>query len=409
MRVTLTNDLKNSGNIAMFRVSLTETERKGGGALAVRDAKGAVLARRPVEELPQEAMVGAHMHRFAPGPNTLSFVIENGAGNWLSQMNVRGGASGTEVAFDNPIKMTQLADRIADEMRAFDVPMVFFGACDSAFYPYRTSELKPWFDRDDAAEVVQAWQGAARVDSDMADRLQGFIKNGFIVFENLVDDALIEQINLEIDEAIAERHGGYEYGSSQRIEHLHFSKPGIQKLFRHKKLRDLASMLLEGDARPSQTLTFVFGSQQDAHQDTIHLTPFPAGYMCGIWIALQDIQPGSGELVVYPGSHREPRVYMADAECPKVTDGNWSEFGRKVVPLWEEIAARYPRQVYQPKKGTVLFWHENLLHSGSPRQDKALERRAIVIHTFSSSAVVYYDSSGLVGTISEPELHLDDH
>ncbi|MCA3640656.1 MAG: phytanoyl-CoA dioxygenase family protein [Methylobacterium sp.] len=409
MHVSLTNDLKNSGNIAMFRVSLTEAERKGGGTLAVRDANGAVLARRPVAELPQDATVGAHMHRFAPGKNLLSFVIESGAGNWLSNMTWRGGAQGKEVTFDNPIKMTGLADRIAEEMRTFDVPTVFFGVCDSSLYPYRSSELKPWFDRDDAAQVVQAWQGAQRVDADMADRLRGFVKNGFIIFENLIDDALIDQINLEIDEAIAERHGGYEYGSSQRIEHLHFSKPGIQRLFRHEKLRDLASLLLESDARPSQTLTFVFGSQQDAHQDTIHLTPFPAGYMCGIWIALQDIQPGSGELTVYPGSHREPRVYMADAGCPKVTDGDWSEFGRKVVPIWEEIAARYPRQVYQPKKGTVLFWHENLLHSGSPREDKALERRAIVIHSFSSSAVVYYDSSGLVGTISEPELHLEDY
>jgi ectoine hydroxylase-related dioxygenase (phytanoyl-CoA dioxygenase family) len=52
-------------------------------------------------------------------------------------------------------------------------------------------------------------------------------------------------------------------------------------------------------------LTYVFGSQQEAHQDTIHLTPFPAGYMCGTWIALQDVVPDSGELIVYPGNHRE--------------------------------------------------------------------------------------------------------
>ena len=34
------------------------------------------------------------------------------------------------------------------------------------------------------------------------------------------------------------------------------------------------------------------------------------------WIALEDVQPGSGELMVYPGSHRLPRVYMAGSGVP---------------------------------------------------------------------------------------------
>ena len=172
-------------------------------------------------------------------------------------------------------------------------------------------------------------------------------------------------------------------------------------MFKSRDLLSVASLILEVNARPSQTLTFVFGSQQDAHQDTIHLTPFPAGYMCGIWIALQDIEPDSGELVVYPGSHKEPRVYMADAQCPKVTNGDWSSFGERVVPRWADIASRYRAEVYRPKKGTVLIWHENLLHAGSPRRNMDLERRAIVIHCFSASVVVYYDSSGMVGTIAD--------
>lgn len=410
MDVSLTNDLKKAGNIAMFRVSLAPSERKEGSRLVVRDENGKTLASELVADLPEDISVGAHMHRFAPGPNALLFEVDNGgSGSWLSRMTGKGGPSGTKVTFENPIEMTPLADRIAKDLHAFDVPRVFFGVCDSARYPYRRSDLKPWFDDADPDGVVQSWQASGRVDAEMAEKLQGFVKNGFIVFEDLIGDALIDQINQEIDEAIAEGHGGYEYGSSQRIEHLHFSKPGIRKLFEDETLRDLASLLLEGDARQSQTLTFVFGSQQDPHQDTIHLTPYPAGYMCGIWIALQDIQPGSGELVVYPGSHREPRVYMSDVGCPKVTDGDWSVFGDKVGPRWQDIASRYPQEVYRPKKGTVLFWHENLLHGGSPRQDESLERRAIVIHAFSSSAVVYYDSSGLVGTISQPELHLEDH
>lgn len=410
MKITLLNDLNSSGNIAMFQVTLSTEERLSGGTLVVLDGDGEEICHKLIAELSDDISVGAHMHLFPSGGNTLRFEIRQARGNWLSRFSESKNSAIVEVVqFDNPMEITPLATRISADLRSFEVPRIFFGACDSTHYPYRRSELRPWFDQPDANDTVEAWNNAGRVDAELAHKLKGFVDNGFIVFEDLIDEKLTDQINAEIDEAIAEGYGGYEYGSSKRLEHLHFSKPGIRKLFQHQKLRDLAGLLLEGEALPSQTLTFVFGSQQDAHQDTIHLTPYPAGYMCGIWIALQDIQPGSGELVVYPGSHREPRVYMADAGCPKVTGGDWGTFIETVIPKWGDIASRYNGEVYRPKKGTVLFWHENLLHAGSARRDESLERRAIVIHSFSASAVVYYDSSGLVGTISKPELHLEDH
>jgi ectoine hydroxylase-related dioxygenase (phytanoyl-CoA dioxygenase family) len=116
--------------------------------------------------------------------------------------------------------------------------------------------------------------------------------------------------------------------------------------------------------------------------------------MCGTWIALQDIVANSGELVVYPGSHRERRVYLAETGCAKV-GSEWQEFGKKVVPLWVEIEKRYEKFIYRPKKGTVLIWHENLLHGGSVRIDPSLQRRSMVIHSFADGAIGYYDSTGM--------------
>lgn len=58
--------------------------------------------------------------------------------------------------------------------------------------------------------------------------------------------------------------------------------------------------------------------------------------MCGTWIALQDVVPNSGELVVYPGSHRERRVYMAEVGAPKVR-GDWSGFSRTVGKIWGDM------------------------------------------------------------------------
>jgi len=81
----------------------------------------------------------------------------------------------------------------------------------------------------------------------------------------------------------------------------------------------------------------------------LHLTPFPAGYMCGTWLALQDVMEDSGELVIYPGSHRDHRVCLRDTGCAKV-NGDWSEFEAKVSPIMADIAAHYEPFVYRPKK-----------------------------------------------------------
>lgn len=152
-----------------------------------------------------------------------------------------------------------------------------------------------------------------------------------MVLESILDNDLIDSVNLEIDDAISRRFQNYEYGTSQRIEHLHLHYPNMRKLWLDNRHLRFADLIYNGRARPYQTLTYVFGSQQDAHQDTVHLTPFPAGYMCGIWVALQDVSADSGELVVYPGSHREPRIYLSESGCEKV-QSDWSEFGAKVVP-----------------------------------------------------------------------------
>jgi hypothetical protein len=117
------------------------------------------------------------------------------------------------------------------------------------------------------------------------------------------------------------------------------------------------------------------------------------------------VQPDSGELVVFPGSHRERRVYTQSAALPKVVDEDWTEFGEKVVPIWTEMLEKgqYRREIYRPKAGTILIWHENLMHAGSPRRDREKSRRSIVGHYFAHGAVVYYDSSGMPGIVQEAQ------
>lgn len=288
--------------------------------------------------------------------------------------------------------------------RAFiegSVPFAYLGSCDASVYPFDQAAATPWFDRADADLHIDKLLLDRYVDEAEADQLRRFVREGYLVIEGLIDDKLVDEVNVEIDEAINSGYQGYKKGSSTRIEQLHQTRPAIRKLWLDRRHLRFADLIFNGSARPSQTLVYVCGSQQRAHQDLIHLTPFPAGYMCGTWIALQDIQPNSGELVVYPGSHRDKSLYMRDTPCAKVTNGDWQDFIDKVEPMYIEMAKKYESVTYRPKKGSVLIWHANLVHGGSVREDQSIERRSVVIHSFADGAVVFYDSTGSVGSVVE--------
>ncbi|WP_180978191.1 MULTISPECIES: phytanoyl-CoA dioxygenase family protein [Burkholderia] len=328
-----------------------------------------------------------HTHLFENGTYTLQAKAKSG---WL----------GDTIRAQTVFKIEHrdgLAVKVSSLLAEAGTPPVFAGDCDSSYYPYDETAATPWFDRPDADEHIAALLRSGEISGTEASALRQFVKDGFMILEDVIDDALVDAVNAEIEDAIERKYQNYEFGTSQRIEHLHLHYPNIRKLWLDRRHLRLADLVFNARARPCQTLTYVFGSQQDAHQDTVHLTPFPAGYMCGIWIALQDICANSGELVVYPGSHREPRIYLNGTGCNKVRS-DWSEFGAKIVPKYQEMSARYTPFVYRPKKGTVLIWHENLLHAGSVRLDQSLPRRSVVIHAFADGAIGYYDSTGIAAS-----------
>ena len=298
-----------------------------------------------------------------------------------------------------------LAEAVRSSLRRSGTPLVLAGPCDSSLYDYADLSLRPWFDRPDALGHIRAVVAGGAWSEDEGRWLEGFVTNGFLVAEDLIEPDLLAQIRAELDDAAAKKIQGFEWGSSQRIENLHQRYPGIRTLWMHPKVIRLLSCIFESEPRPCQTLTFIFGSQQDLHQDTVHLTPFPAGYMCGVWIAIDHVVPDSGELAVLKGSHRLPRTYMRDIDCPKVVANDWTPFGERMLAHWvgQRVSGEFERIIYRPKAGSVLIWHENLMHGGSPRIDPSLTRRSIVSHFFADGSIAYYDSTGKVGHLSRPD------
>ena len=69
----------------------------------------------------------------------------------------------------------------------------------------------------------------------------------------------------------------------------------------------------------------------------------------------------------------------------------------------QKLKAKY----FYAKKGDVLFWHSNLIHGGSKRQDKSLSRKALVCHYFAEGCVCYHDlAAGLAYIHHDPQFNV---
>lgn len=304
----------------------------------------------------------------------------------------------------------EISGPVAESLRRQGVPLFVQERVESKLFDYTDMALLPWFERPDALETVSARLQAGEITEKEAEALQHFVEQGFVMLDSAIEESLVAKVNSEIDDAVKSGYQGYRWGSSDRIEHLHLHYPNVRQLWTHPVVMRYLKLIFGAPAKPCQTLTYAFGSQQDLHQDCVHLTPFPAGYMCGVWIALEDIQEGSGELQVVPKSHRFPRVYRELVDCERVKpvlrnnteEQDWSEFGAKVVGKWSELLGAHTEEPisYTPVSGSVLIWHENLMHGGAKRVDESKSRRSIVSHYFAEGSIAYYDSTALPGNMS---------
>lgn len=344
--------------------------------------------------------IGVHRHLLPEGEHTIHCTVRayDGATLWR-------GESRLQIPPRNG-----LAERVRASLQARQIPVLFAGPLDTSFYDYADSHLRPWFDRPDATDHIQARLQAGEIDFEQARRLDGLIADGFFVMPKLVDEAHLESLRADVDKAAADGFDGYEWGTSQRMHHLHRHSDALAKLWLHPTILANLGLVFEAAARPCQTLTFIFGSQQGAHQDTIHLTPFPAGYMMGVWVALEDVKPGSGELFYYPGSHRTPRLYAHHAGWPGLFNGvkeppgtpSFARLAQNAHRGFERLAVDYERVDYLPKAGDVLFWHENLIQGGAPRIHPDQTRKSVAMHYFADGCLAFYDSWGEPATVAAP-------
>jgi ectoine hydroxylase-related dioxygenase (phytanoyl-CoA dioxygenase family) len=191
------------------------------------------------------------------------------------------------------------------------------------------------------------------------------------------------------DQVIRDTEPYFAAGAS-RVQDAWYRSSAIRRLAAWARMRELLAAAYGRDPFPFQTLNFQCGSQQALHADTVHFHSKPERFMCGVWIALEDVAPGSGPLIYHPGSHRLPVMTMRDAGVNR-PDPGYEDYGRAYVPRFAErvAASGLPEARALLKKGWALVWAANLAHGGAPIETEGSTRRSLVVHNYFEDCVYY--------------------
>jgi len=198
------------------------------------------------------------------------------------------------------------------------------------------------------------------------------------------------------------RTSGWRQNDGLRIQDAYKFNTDVRQIATNPEIIALLSALYGRRAWPFQTLNFPVGTQQHYHTDSVHFSSVPERFMCGVWVALEDIGPMQGPLMYYSGSHRWPiytnehiGVCRADAAGPP----NQEVFH----DLWTELVRvnRLEPMHFSAKKGQALIWTANLLHGGSRQTDPDLTRWSQVTHYYFDGCSYYapMDSDPFYGRI----------
>ena len=200
---------------------------------------------------------------------------------------------------------------------------------------------------------------------------EDFNKNGYLSLKSLISE---ERINNIIDEIYIKNPHNM---NDHRIQDIWKECDLIYYLAFDNIILNILEKIYDKKPIPFQTLNFYKGTQQRLHSDQIHFCSEPENYMCGLWIALEDITMENGPLIYYPGSHK---MEFKNMQKLNLNPGDYVSYENKINEIINE--SNFQPEYGIIKKGDAILWHANLIHGGYPIINKNLSRMSIVIHYF---------------------------
>lgn len=229
--------------------------------------------------------------------------------------------------------------------------------------------------------------------------------NGFAVFDFPDPD-----ISQAADRIIADLAPGFDLPTwregrlgSLRLQDAWKTQKDVGRIAANPTIISLLSRLYGRQAFPFQTLNFPVGTQQHYHSDSVHFSCVPERFMCGVWVALEDVDMTNGPLVYYPGSHRWPIYTLEHLGINPEGQASTTDNYDVLHAFWEKLVdvnGSKP-QYFLARKGQALIWAANLLHGGDSQIELFRTRHSQVTHYYFEDCCYYtpLDSYPFAGRI----------
>jgi ectoine hydroxylase-related dioxygenase (phytanoyl-CoA dioxygenase family) len=241
------------------------------------------------------------------------------------------------------------------------------------------------------------------IESITASQREQFERDGYFLIDSPCDAHIIDGILADVEGRYRELNAGEHEAEEgvmytrNRIMDAWRISENVKTLTLSPKVLAILEQLYGRKPLPFQTLNFAVGTEQPAHSDTVHFNSMPAGYMAGVWVALEDIDMDNGPLVYYPGSHKLPEITMQDVGVD-ADPSQYSHYERFLAKLIEREGLK--PEYATIRKGQAFLWAANLLHGGSPQRDKSRTRHSQVTHYYFEGCRYYMPLSSKEGSIA---------
>lgn len=201
-------------------------------------------------------------------------------------------------------------------------------------------------------------------------RIDQFRRDGVVVLPGAIEGELVERVRRQLA-------GCRQLWRSDRIQDAWRHRPAVRELAAHPRILAELRRLYGREPLPFQTLGFRVGTSQPAHADDVHFDSIPHGFMCGVWVALEDVGADQGPLRYHPGTHLQPLVELAEA---RRADGTFC------YPTYEELLAQRLEGTtvvdFEARAGDAIVWAAGTVHGGAPVRSVGSTRWSQATHYF---------------------------
>ncbi len=240
--------------------------------------------------------------------------------------------------------------------------------------------------------------------SNLSDEDKAFVKeyadNGFVVIDPKIDDLVIEGLKRGLSHSFDElltqsKQQKLPANLINRIQDAWTFNEHVKEIAASQYIMDKLRLLYRRRPIPFQTLNFNVGTQQRTHSDMIHFSSMPERFMCGVWMALEDVHEDNGPLHYYPKSHKLPFYSMSDMYVKGSASKKMKNGYMDYTDFYEDfITAVIDSQGLEKKtltieKGKALIWSANLLHGGEKINQPGSTRHSQVTHYYFEDCVYY--------------------